>query len=180
MGWNGQLPSDSELKKLIVQWKQTVNKGNFAAALKLEERCRKLFSEQEKILYAKAENVPVIRPGVSFRSAGHFGFVGDWQPLLNFQAKAGTMFRNGKKEYRPYDLFTADWSVVFEPADSLFHDFSVLDGSWCYSHRKTNWRKKRGRISMETWWSTLAPGLLFDLHSPELKITEKTIGTATI
>jgi hypothetical protein len=177
LGWQDALPAVDTLKKGIDRWKQKVNEGNFVDALKQEELCRALFSEQEKVLYKPVQGVPVVRPGVSFRSAGHFGFVGDWQPLLNFQARLCMMFRNGKTEFSPYQFVQQDWSVVFEPAGTQFREFSVLDGSWCYSHRKTRWRKKRTNTNVETWWSALAPGLLFDMDNPELKIAETTLGT---
>ena len=179
LGWSGDLPSDEALKKAIAQWKQNVNNGNFTGALKQEQLCRTLFAEQEKVLYAKDGNVPAVRPGVSFHSAGHFGFIGDWQPLLNFQAQTCMMFRKGKQEFIPYQLFNQDWSVVFEPAGAQFREFFILDGSWNYSHRKTIWRKmaQRSKVNVETWWSALAPGLLFDMHDPKLRIADTSLGT---
>ena len=53
-------------------------------------------AELKKLVFASDGKTPDVRPGTSFLSTGIFGFGGNWQVLLNTNARYGSLYLSGE------------------------------------------------------------------------------------
>ncbi|MBQ9776312.1 MAG: hypothetical protein IJW17_09805 [Lentisphaeria bacterium] len=163
-------------KNLRARWAAAYNAGFFLLCSDLEKRAA---LQKKKILAPLfADNgKPVFRPGSSTYATGVYGFLGTWHTLLNTNIRNTTLYARPAEEFRPYAGSLDEWNVSVEISDAVPVGFSQLEGSWTHSHRRYRFRdlKTNRECFADSWWSGLAPGVLFEFPVSSITVSDNTL-----
>lgn len=171
-GGSFQLNGTEALKKTLREWRESCSRGDYLHCLKkLEPRAKMQIAGLKKQMFGKS---PDIRPGTSFLSVGQFGFGGSWQPLLNFNAKDSGFYLDHKNEFKPYVDSSVDWEVCFTPEGMNLKHSESITGSWTFAQREAVYNRygTKEECRVDVFWSSLAPGVLYDAHCPSMTVSE--------
>lgn len=163
-------------KKLRSAWASAYNNGDFLTCSRLEKQAAVRREKLLAPLFAENGATPVIRPGASLYAIGVFGFKGSWHSLLNTNTRDTSLFADPGKEFQPYAGGNDEWNVSFDVTGAVPTGFVQNGGSWTHSMRTYSFRDlKSGRtFRVDSWWSGLAPGVLYDYHAPSVTISDNT------
>lgn len=173
----------AEFNQTLASWKYNYNSANYSEAFKKESLANDILQKIKNALFVKDDKTPIIRPGASFLSAGTFAYGGSWQTLLNTMAKAASFYRdayvgNFTSAFYPYDNTKFTWTVSFGINGSSFDKYTIKDGAWTYAHRVNHFvnPSTQEESRQDCYWSSLAPGVLFDTHAPSARFSDDTLG----
>lgn len=168
----------NRIRSLLNQWRSVYNRKNYVRCAELEQQTAERIAELKKQFFASDGKTPDLRPGTSFRSTGVFGFGGNWQTLLNTNVRNGSIYLSSKDEFLPYESAQFEWEVSFDAEDCNFDRYELAGGSWTHAKRKNFYKNPRtGKEEIiDVYWSSLAPGVLFDAHTKAVSIVESSLG----
>lgn len=164
-------------KNLRSAWFAACNSGDFRTCSNLEKQAEMQRERSLKPLFAENGKAPVIRPGASLYATGVFGFRGTWHTLLCTNTRGTSLFADPQREFQPYAGTVDEWNVSFDVTGAVPTGFVQNGGSWTHSERTCSFRdlKTGGTFRVDTWWSGLAPGVLYDFHAPSVTVSDNTL-----
>jgi hypothetical protein len=180
LGGHVDIGKAGTLKQALMRWRDAYNNGLYVECIKLEKSAKKTVETLKEAIYAQDSKSSVIYPGTSFKSAGALAFGGNEQTLLNTNVKNSSLFLSNKKELKLYrsEQSYHNWEVSFDLVNSRFQRVELGSGSWTYAQRHnfyTNMSSDKEE-KVDCYWSSLAPGILFDTASSTIDIVDKTLG----
>ena len=172
--------AENKAKQLVSEWKNAYNSGNYTAASDRKRDVDAVIRSLRTIVFAPSSAAPVIRPGAGFFSSGNFAEGGDWQALPNSAARGAGFFidASDRGSFMPCTDDKINWSVSFDPPNSTLDKYEIKDTSWTHSHRLYTFKNPlTGKaVKQDCWWSSLAPGVLFDACGPDIAFADTTMG----
>lgn len=166
------------IRSLLKQWREEYNRKNYIRCAELEQKTGQRTAQLREQEFAADGKTPDVRPGTSFLSTGTFGFGGNWQPLLNTNVRYSSLYLSGKNEFQPYQDLQFDWEVSFDAENCHFSRYELAGGSWTHAKRKNIYTdtKTGAEKIIDVYWSSLAPGVLFDAHVQAVSVVEGSLG----
>lgn len=153
----------ARFREVLDGYERNYRQGRLDLAAGLEPKVERALEDLRAAVFAGEAPSRRIRPGLSFRSCGAFGFGGKWQTCLNFNVRNASIFRPDADDFSLYRDMRAEWAVDFAPEGAVFDRFEMKEGGWTYARRNNVFKKERGagERSLEVFWSELAPGILY-------------------
>ena len=166
-------PPLGQLSPRLSRWESAYRSGNYPEAAAIARECE---ATMQQFRQQSAESA-ALQPGASLRSCGVFGFSGNWHTLLTTNARDTSMWIDSNNEFQLYKNKNFDWEVSFRPEGFIPVDFKLQDGSWTYSRRTVRLKNlQSGKYGfMDVYWSSLAPGLLFQTDESSMNISDLTL-----
>ena len=165
------------LRGKLAHWRTAFNTQNYTVCYALERQTDAAMADLRAQAFASDGVTPDVRPGTSFLSTGVFGFGGSWQTLLSTNVRNGSLFRNRKDDFQPYKDPKFNWEVSFDAEDCTFSRYELAGGSWTHAKRKNVYKDRSGKeVNIDVYWSSIAPGVLFDAHTDRISIVESSRG----
>lgn len=167
---------EKQWKALRSEWLNACNNGNFLRSSELEKKAEQIHKKALVPLYDETKGV-VVRSGSSLYATGVYGFQGIWHTLLNTNTRNTTLFADPRLEFKPYKGSADEWNVSFDVTGAVPAGFEQKNGSWTHSERTVFFKNiKTGKSStVDTWWSGIAPGVLYDFHAPSITVSDNTL-----